>query len=72
MNVISIIIGIASFILLIVGMIPLLGWLNWLVAIACITGIIFGACSDKKSGFYINVAVLCVGGLRLILGGGLL
>ncbi len=70
MNIISIIIGIISFIGMCFGLVPFLGWVNWLVAIGCVAGIIFGALSGKKSGLYINVAVLCVGGLRLLLGGG--
>ena len=70
MNIVSLLIGIPCFILMIFGLVPFLGWVNWLVAIGCIAGILFGASSDKKSGLYINVAVLCVGGLRLLLGGG--
>ena len=71
MNIISIIIGIPCFILMCFGIVPLLGWLNWLVAIGCVVGIVFGAAAEKKkTGLYINVAVLCVGGLRLLLGGG--
>lgn len=70
MNIVSVIIGVLCFIPMVLGLIPFLGWVNWLVAIGCIVGIIFGACSEKKAGLYINVSVLCVGGLRLLLGGG--
>ena len=70
MNIISIIIGIPCFILMCFGIVPLLGWINWLVAIGAVGGIIFGAASEKKTGLYLNVAVLCIGGLRLLLGGG--
>jgi len=70
MNIISIIIGIPCFILMCFGIVPFLGWVNWLVAVGCVGGIIFGAAAEKRTGLYINVAVLCVGGLRLLLGGG--
>ena len=70
MNIISLIIGIPCFILMVFGLVPGLGWLNWLVAVGCIFGILFGASSEKKSGLYVNVAVLCVGGLRGRRGGG--
>ena len=70
MNILSTIIGIPCFILMCFGLVPFLGWVNWLVAIGCIVGILLGASSEKKTGLYVNVAVLCVGGLRLLLGGG--
>jgi hypothetical protein len=72
MNIISLIIGIPCFILMVFGLVPGLGWLNWLVAVGCVVGILFGASSEKKQGLYVNVAVLCIGGLRLLLGGGLM
>ena len=70
MNTISIIIGIACFVGMCIGLFPLLGWLNWAVAAGCVVGIIFGASSDQKAGLYINTAVLAVASLRLLLGGG--
>lgn len=70
MNILSLIIGIPCFALMVLGLVPGLGWLNWLVAVGCVLGILFGAASEKKQGLYVNVAVLCIGGLRLLLGGG--
>lgn len=71
MNAISIIIGILCAILMCIGLIPFLGILNWFVLAGCVFGIIFGALSKKSSGVTINAAVLAVGFLRLLLGGGL-
>lgn len=72
-NLVSIIVAIVAFLVMILGLIPGLGWLNWGVAVLCIVGIIFGAVSErKKSGLTINAAVLAVGMLRLLLGGGIL
>ncbi|NNC89776.1 MAG: hypothetical protein HKN82_15070 [Akkermansiaceae bacterium] len=71
-NAISVIIGILGAVLMCVALVPLLGWLNWLVLAGCVFGIIFGAVSEKKSGLTINAAVAAVGMLRLLLGGGIL
>lgn len=70
MNLISILIGIVAAIIMIPGIVPLLGWLQWLVVVLCVLGIIFGAVSKKKTGLFINGAVLVVAILRLFLGGG--
>ena len=72
MNTISIIIGIACFVGMCFGLIPLFGWINWAVAAGCVVGIIFGVSGEQKAGLYINVAVLAVAGLRLLLGGGVI
>jgi hypothetical protein len=74
MNVISVAIGILAAVLMGIGLVPLLGWLNWLVLGLCVLGIIFGAVSSKesRSGLIINAAVAVVGMLRLMLGGGIL
>jgi hypothetical protein len=71
-NVISVVIGILCAVLMCVALIPLLGWLNWLVLAGCVFGIIFGAFGEKKTGLTINAAVAAVGMLRLLLGGGVL
>lgn len=72
MNVISVIIGICCFVPMVIGIIPLLGLLQWLVVAGCVLGIIFGAISSKKSGLYINVAILVVAIVRLLMGGGVI
>ncbi len=72
MNLISIIIGICCAILMCFGLIIFLGWINWFVLAGCVFGVIFGALSDKKSGLTINAAVMAVGFLRLLLGGGVM
>lgn len=72
MNVISILIGIVAAIIMVPGIVPLLGILNWLVVVLCILGIIFGAVSKKKSGLYVCGAILIVALVRLFLGGGII
>jgi hypothetical protein len=72
MNVVSILVGIVAAIIMVVGIVPLLGWLNWLVVVLCVVGIVFGAISKQKSGLAVNGAVLFISLLRLFLGGGVL
>lgn len=57
---------------MVLGLVPLLGSLQWLVLVLVVLGIIFGAFPQKKTGLIINIAVGVVAVLRLFLGGGLL
>jgi hypothetical protein len=68
----SVLIGIVCAVLLIVGIVPLLGWSLWFTLGLCVLGIVFGAFPEKKTGLIINIAVALVAMLRLLLGGGLL
>lgn len=72
MQTISVLIGLVCAVLLVPGLIPLLGWMQWLVLAGCVVGIIFGSFPKRKIGLIINVAVAIVAALRLLLGGGLL
>ncbi|MDR6851622.1 hypothetical protein J2Y54_001115 [Sphingomonas sp. BE123] len=69
LNLLSLIIGIVAFPVMLIGLIPLLGWLNWLVVPLAILGLALGALSDSNSGRNLNIVVLIVGGVRLWLGG---
>jgi hypothetical protein len=72
MNVMSVIIGIMALIIALVGFIPLLGWLNWLVIPGAVVGLVLGLLSKKTSGRNINIVVLALAIIRLALGGGIL
>lgn len=72
MQTLSVLIGIICAVLLIPGLIPLLGWVQWLVLAGCVLGIIFGSFPKRKIGLTINVAVGIVAALRLFLGGGVM
>lgn len=72
MQTISVLIGLLCAVLLIPGLIPLLGWMQWLVLAGCVLGIIFGSFCQKKIGLTINIAVMVVAALRLFLGGGVI
>lgn len=71
-NVIAIIIGVLAVPVLLIGLIPLLGWLNYLVIAMTIVGIILGSFGESKTGRTINIIVLVISGVRLWMGGGLL
>ena len=70
MQILSVLIGLVCAALLVPGLIPLLGWLQWAVLAGCVLGIICGSFCQRKIGLTINVAVALVAALRLFLGGG--
>ncbi len=70
MQILSVLIGLICAVLLIPGLIPLLGWLQWAVLAGCVVGVIFGSFCQRKIGLTINVTVALVAALRLFLGGG--
>jgi hypothetical protein len=72
MQTLSVLLGLVAAIGLIPGIIPLFGWILWMVLVLCVLGIIFGSFPKRKIGLTINVAVAIVAALRLFLGGGLL
>ena len=49
-NIIAILCGLIALALAIVGFIPLLGWLNWLIIVIAGVGAAFGFASSKNSG----------------------
>lgn len=69
LNLISIIVGVVAFPVMLLGLIPLLGWLNYLVIPLAVLGAALGALSDSNTGRNLNLVVLLVGFVRLWLGG---
>ncbi len=69
-QIISVLIGLFAALCMVIGIIPLLGALQWPVLVVCVIGIIFGVFPERKAGLTINVAVGVVALVRLILGGG--
>jgi hypothetical protein len=69
LNLLSLIIGIVAFPVMLIGLIPLLGALNYLVIPMAILGVALGALSDSNTGRNLNIVVLIVGGVRLWMGG---
>lgn len=70
-NLLSIVIGVVALLGALVAFVPLLGWLNWIVIPLALVGLAFGAVSDGRAGRNLNLAVIGVGALRLMIGGGI-
>lgn len=69
LNLISILVGIVALPLMLIALIPLLGWLNYMVVPIAVIGIALGALSDSNTGRNLNIVVAIVGTVRLWLGG---
>jgi len=72
MNVVSKIIGIIALIIMLIGLIPLFGILNWIVLPLASLGVVIGIFAPNKSGFTLNAIVLIISALRLMVGGGII
>lgn len=70
LNVVSLVIAFVAGVIMIPGIVPLLGWLNWAVLLVAGFGAVIGYFAETKVGFVANAIVLAIGGLRLFLGGG--
>ena len=69
LNLVSVVVGIVALPVMLLGLIPLLGWLNYLVIPLAVLGAALGALSDSNAGRNLNLIVLLVGSIRLWLGG---
>ncbi|MEN3748878.1 hypothetical protein TPR58_17010 [Sphingomonas sp. HF-S3] len=69
LNLVSILVGLVTFPVMLVALIPLLGWLNYLVIPMALVGTALGALSDSSTGRNLNLVVLVIGFVRLWLGG---
>ena len=72
LNLLSILFGLVSLVIVIPATIPLLGWANWLALPVIVVGIVLGALSSKDGGRNFCLVVLLIAGVRLSLGGGIL
>jgi hypothetical protein len=70
-NLISILIGLVGLGLAVFAFLPFLGWANWAIVPMAIVGLGIGLLSDGKAGRNLNIAVIAIGTVRLMLGGGL-
>ncbi|VWX60848.1 Membrane protein [Sphingorhabdus sp. 109] len=71
-NLISILIGIIALTLSFIGLVPLLGWTNWLILPIAGVGALFGLISSRASGMYFCIIVMCICAFRLWIGGGII
>lgn len=70
LNVLSILVGIVSLVIVIPAQIPLLGWANWLALPLVVIGVVLGALSSKTGGRNFCLVIFVVAAIRLMLGGG--
>jgi hypothetical protein len=81
MGFISLVWGVLATLFMLIALIPLLGWLNWLVIPFAAIGVILAAIGimlrgekgrRAKAGLVLNLAILVIAAIRLSMGGGIL
>lgn len=72
MKTIGRLLGIISLFLMVLSLIPFLGWLNWINIPIAILGLVFSILGKSSGGIIICVVAILFGMLRLILGGGII
>ena len=71
LNIISLLIGLVSLVLVAIAFIPLLGIANWIIIPIAVVGAGIGAMSSSNMGRNLNLFVIVIGIIRLMLGGGI-
>lgn len=72
MNVLSILFGLLALVGALVGFVPLLGWVNWLILPLAFVGLVLGLIAKENSGRNVNIVVIVAAVTRLAIGGGVL
>ena len=72
LNLLSILFGIVSLVVVIPATIPLLGWANWLALPLIAGGVVLGQLSSSNTGRNFCLIVLLIAAVRLTLGGGII
>ena len=72
LNILSILFGIISLVVVIPATIPFLGWANWLALPLIVIGVVLGQLSSSNGGRNFCLVVLLIAAIRLSLGGGII
>jgi hypothetical protein len=72
LNILSLIFGLVAALLVIPGLIPFLGWMNWMMLPVAGIGLALGLLSSGTAGRNLCLIVLLIGCVRLWLGGGII
>ena len=72
LNLLSILFGLVSLVVVIPATIPLLGWANWFALPLIVIGVVLGQFSSSNWGRNFCLIVLLIAAIRLSLGGGLI
>lgn len=70
LNILSIFIGLFAALLVIPGMIPFFGWVNWIMLPFGGAALLLGLLSSRNEGRNLAIVVLAIGIIRLWIGGG--
>ena len=71
LNLLSILFGLVSLVIVIPATIPLLGWANWFALPLIVIGVVLGQLSSSDGGRNFCLIVLLIAAVRLTLGGGI-
>ncbi|MEE3217045.1 MAG: hypothetical protein VX247_01980 [Pseudomonadota bacterium] len=71
LNLLYILFGLVSLVIVIPATIPLLGWANWLALPLIVIGVVLGQLSSSDGGRNFCLIVLLIAAVRLTLGGGI-
>ena len=72
LNLLSILLGLLSLVIVIPATIPLLGWANWLALPLIVLGVVVGQLASTNGGRNFCLVVLLIAAIRLSIGGGLI
>lgn len=68
----SLVLAVVALLLLLPALLPLLGWLNWVVLPLALLAAGLGLLSGEERAFKLGLLLMVVSALRLFLGGGFL
>ena len=71
-NILAILIGLLSLVIVIPAQIPVLGWANWFALPLIVIGIVIGQLSSSNGGRNFCLVIFLIAAVRLSLGGGVL
>ena len=72
LNLLSILFGIVSLVIVIPATIPFLGWANWFALPLIVIGVVLGQLSSSNAGRNFCIVVMLIAVVRLSLGGGII
>lgn len=72
LNLVSILIGLVSLVIVIPAQIPLRGWGNWFALPVIVLGIVIGQLSSRNGGRNFCLVLFAIAVVRLSLGGGVI
>ncbi|MDZ7894059.1 MAG: hypothetical protein U5M50_03250 [Sphingobium sp.] len=72
LNILSILTGLVALIFVIAGLVPLLGWMNWIGLPITVVGLVLGILSRSNTGRNLNIALVLLALVRGSMFGGLI